>query len=162
METKAFFDEYFKLEGVPQERKATLASVELIDFIGYYQDNTSIFLMRYTEGSYTEDEKMITERFSKVFEQTYTRFLDLQKAEAREREAIKQASLDRVRGEIASMRTAKDLELITPLVWKELTALGVPFFRCGVFIIREDEEMVHAYLSTPDGKSVAALHLPFK
>ena len=59
------------------------------------------------------------------------------------------------------MRTAKDLERITPLVWKELTALGVPFFRCGVFIIREDEEMVHAYLSTPDGKSVAALHLPF-
>jgi signal transduction histidine kinase/ketosteroid isomerase-like protein len=160
-ETKEFFEEYFKVEGIPKERKAATASVNSIDIVGYFQANTSVFIMRYTEGVYTEDEKMITERFSKVFEQTYTRFLDLQKAEAREREAVKQASLDRVRGEIASMRTAKDLERITPLVWKELTALGVPFFRCGVFIIREDEEMVHAYLSTPDGKSVAALHIPF-
>ena len=100
-------------------------------------------------------------RFTRVFEQTYTRFLDLQKAEAREKEAIKQASLDRVRGEIASMRTTKDLERITPLIWKELTTLGVPFFRCGVFIIREDEKMVHAYLSKPEGTSVAALHIPF-
>ena len=82
--------------------------------------------------------------------------MDLQKAEIREKEAIKQASLDRVRGEIASMRTTKDLERITPLIWKELTTLGVPFFRCGVFIIREDEKMVHAYLSKPDGTSVAA------
>ena len=47
-------------------------------------------------------------------------------------EAIKQSSLDRVRGEIASMRTADDLSRITPVVWHELTALGVPFFRCGV------------------------------
>ena len=44
-------------------------------------------------------------RFAKVFEQTYTRFLDLQKAEAQALEAIKRASVDRVRAEIASMRT---------------------------------------------------------
>ncbi|MFZ0490560.1 MAG: ATP-binding protein [Salegentibacter sp.] len=107
------------------------------------------------------DAHDVFKRFTKVFDQTYTRFLDLQKAEAREKEAIKQASLDRVRGEIASMRTIKDLEHITPVIWKELTVLGVPFFRCGVFIIREDEEMVHAYLSKPDGTSVAAIHIPF-
>ncbi|WP_159039907.1 ATP-binding protein [Christiangramia fulva] len=107
------------------------------------------------------DAHDIFRRFTKVFDQTYTRFLDLEKAEAREKEAVKQASLDRVRGEIASMRTTKDLERITPVIWKELTVLGVPFFRCGVFIIREDEEMVHAYLSKPDGASVAAIHIPF-
>ena len=51
-------------------------------------------------------------RFGKVFEQTYTRFLDLQKAEAQAMEAIKRASVDRVRAEIASMRTTNDLERI--------------------------------------------------
>ncbi len=107
------------------------------------------------------DAHDVFRRFTKIFDQTYTRFLDLKKAEAREKEGIKQASLDRVRGEIASMRTTKDLERITPVIWKELTVLGVPFFRCGVFIIREDEEMVHAYLSKPDGASVAAIHIPF-
>ncbi len=100
-------------------------------------------------------------RFAGTFDLAYRRFEDLLQAEARGREAVKQASIDRVRAEIASMRSPKDLERITPLVWKELTVLGVPFFRCGVFIIKEEEEMVHAYLSTPTGKSLAALHIPF-
>ena len=47
----------------------------------------------------------VFKRFAKVFEQTYTRFLDLQKAEAQALDAVKRASVDRVRAEIASMRT---------------------------------------------------------
>ena len=101
------------------------------------------------------------ERFAKSFEQTYTRFLDLQKAEAQAKEATKQASLDRVRGQIASMRTAADLERITPLVWNELTTMNVPFIRCGVFIIDEPTEIVEVYLSAPDGHSLGVLHLQF-
>ncbi len=100
-------------------------------------------------------------RFAKVFDLTYRRFLDLQKAEARAREAKIDAGLDRVRAEIASMRSTEDLERITPLVWRELTTLEVPFFRCGVFIMDEENERVHTYLSTPDGKSLSVLHLPF-
>ena len=103
----------------------------------------------------------IFRRFGKVFEQTYTRFLDLQKAEAQAQEAIKRASVDRVRAEIASMRTTSDLERITPLVWNELTTVGVPFIRCGVFIMDEEQEKVHTFLSTPDGKAIATLHVPF-
>ena len=107
------------------------------------------------------DAHEIFKRFAKVFEQTYTRFLDLQKAEAQAREATKQASLDRVRGQIASMRTASDLERITPLVWNELTTMEVPFIRCGVFIIDEPTEIVEVYLSAPDGHSLGVLHLQF-
>jgi signal transduction histidine kinase len=104
----------------------------------------------------------LLERFAGVFDLAYRRFEDLQVAEAQAKAATKQASLDRVRAEIASMRSPKDLERITPLVWKELTTLGVPFFRCGIFIIKEEEEMVHAYLSTPTGESLAALHIRFE
>jgi signal transduction histidine kinase len=110
----------------------------------------------------SENSILLLQRFAKVFEQTYTRFLDLKNAEAREVIAIREASLDRVRGEIASMRTAEDLQRITPLVWRELTALGVPFFRCGLFIVDEPKEQIHFYLSTPDGKPLAALELDFK
>ena len=101
-------------------------------------------------------------RFAKVFQQTYTRFLDLQKAEMQAREAIKRASVDRVRAEIASMRTATDLERITPLVWNELTTLDVPFIRCGVFIMDEERQQVQTHLSTPDGKAIASFELPFE
>jgi signal transduction histidine kinase len=107
------------------------------------------------------DEKEIIRRFAVEFERTYTRFLDLKKAEAQAMEAIKRASVDRVRAEIASMRTTSDLERIQPLIWNELTTLGVPFIRCGVFIMMEEKHGVQAFLSTPDGKSIAAFHLPY-
>ena len=100
-------------------------------------------------------------RFAKVFEQTYTRFLDLQKAEAQAQEAIKRASVDRVRAEIASMRTLQDLDRITPLIWKELTTLSIPFVRCGVFIMNDEQQAIHTYLSTPDGRAIAAFELAY-
>ena len=86
-----------------------------------------------------------------------TRELELEQA----REALQQASLDRVRAEIASMRTAKDLERITPLIWRELKALEVPFIRCGVFIVDEANKSVGVFLTTPDGKALGVLHLAF-
>ena len=82
--------------------------------------------------------------------------------EQKRKEAIKQTSLDRIRGQIASMRSTEDLQRITPIIWHELTVLGVPFIRCGVFIIDEQKQIVQVYLSAPDGHSLAAMNLPFK
>jgi hypothetical protein len=115
----------------------------------------------FREAPFSDEARRVMQRFADVFHLAYTRYQDLQKAEARVRDAERQASLDRVRAEIASMRTAEDLQRITPLVWRELTSLGVPFSRCGVFIIDETAEHVRAYLSTPGGDSLAVLHLPF-
>ena len=75
---------------------------------------------------------------------------------------MKQATLDRVRAEIASMRTKQDLDRITPLIWNELTILGVPFVRCGVFIMDDKQQLVHTFLSTPDGKAIGAFHLDYE
>ena len=113
----------------------------------------------FTENELSEHELQIYRRFTSVLSITNKRYKDLKDAEERTRIAVREASLDRVRAEIASMRHADDLQHITPLVWRELLALGVPFFRCGVMILNEKEEMVGFYLSTPDGRSLAALHL---
>ena len=59
------------------------------------------------------------------------------------------------------MRTTTDLERITPLIWKELTTLNIPFIRCGVFIMDDTLQQIHTFLSTPDGKAIAAFHLPY-
>jgi hypothetical protein len=99
----------------------------------------------------SKEECNIILRFTRVFGLIYTRFLDLQKAEARAKDILKQTSLDRVRGQIASMRSVDDLNRITPLIWSELNTLGVPFIRCGVFIIDEDRQTIQMYLSAPDG-----------
>jgi len=117
------------------------------------------FVFAWTESRLSEEELKIFRRFTSVLSLTYRRYMDLKSTEARAREAEQQASLDRVRAEIASMRTTDDLNRITPLIWRELTNLGVPFFRCGVFIFDEPNAVAHAYLSTPLGKSLAALHV---
>ncbi|GAA4435307.1 hypothetical protein GCM10023188_27220 [Pontibacter saemangeumensis] len=118
-------------------------------------------LFAFTKDPLGADTCAVLQKFAAVFSLTYRRYLDLKIAEAQVSEAIRQASLDRVRAEIASMRTTSDLEKITPLIWNELTILGVPFIRCGVFIMDDGQQLIHTYLSTPDGKAIAAFRLPY-
>ncbi len=138
--------------------KAELIREHRIHSVAFFSQG---MILTTTPGPLPKESIKLLERFADVFNLTYTRFLDLQKAEAQAREAIKQASLDRVRGEIASMRTAEDLNRITPLIWRELKTLDVPFIRCGVFIIDEDNAVAQIYLTTPEGKSLGVLNLPF-
>jgi hypothetical protein len=131
-------------------------------FTGKAFKNSATFLVSYSEKKYSANEIDIIKRIGKVFEQAYVRFLDLQKAELQTREAIKRASVDRVRAEIASMRTTDDLERIIPLIWSELITLGVPFIRCGMFIMDEVQKQVQTLLSTPEGKAIASFQLPYE
>jgi signal transduction histidine kinase len=113
-------------------------------------------------GEISKESWDLLKRATAVFSFPYTRFQDLQKAEASAIAAMRQASLDRIRADISSMRHADDLDRITPLIFKELTVLGVPFIRCGVFIIHEKQEIVEAYLSSPEGESLGVLRLPYQ
>ena len=71
-------------------------------------------------------------RFGKVFQQTYTRFLDLQKAEAQARESQIEASLERVRSKALAMHSPNDLSETVNVFFKELKILGIIPIRCGV------------------------------
>jgi signal transduction histidine kinase len=118
-------------------------------------------LYAWSETPYNDAEIKILNRFATIIDLTFRRYIELQKSEANAREAVKQAALDRVRADIASMRTIADLDKITPLIWNELTILGIPFIRCGVFIMDDSQKLIHTFLSTPDGKAIAAFHLPY-
>ncbi|QMU28335.1 nuclear transport factor 2 family protein [Adhaeribacter radiodurans] len=161
-EKNRFFDHFFKYAPVPEDRRNIVYSSNGWAQSSMLMKTVALNIQNYDGVLYSEEQNNTLKRFGKVFEQTYTRFLDLQKAEAGAKEAVRQASLDRVRAEIASMRTTSDLERITPLIWKELSVLNVAFIRCGVFIMSEEQQQAHVYLSTPDGKAIAAFQLPFK
>ena len=66
----------------------------------------------------------IFKRFGKVFEQTYTRFLDLQKAEAQAREAQIEAALERVRARAMAMHRSEELNEVANEMRKQLGLLG--------------------------------------
>ncbi len=148
---------------IAERRVGFVENRRISDYAEYWNfaDFSEGSLLLVTHSPASEDTKTVLRKASQVFDLAYRRYRDLQKAEARAKEAIRQASLDRVRGEIASMRSTEDLNRITPLIWNELTALGVSFIRCGVFIIDEKSEIVDIYLSSPDGKSLGVMKLPF-
>lgn len=163
-EKNHFFKHLYRdtvLKNTPDERIKMIMAAPGIARSIVILNHSALTVMNYDMVPCTEEQNAILKRIGQVFDQAYTRFLDLQKAEVQASEARKQASLDRVRGQISGMRSTKDLDLITPLIWKELTTLAIPFIRCGVFIVDESTEHVISYLSTPDGRSLGRLKLAF-
>jgi hypothetical protein len=116
----------------------------------------------WTDKEMHEDELDIYRRFKTVLSLAYKRYKDLENAEERAQLAIKEASLDRVRAEIASMRNTNDLQRITPLIWKELRTLDISFVRCGVFIMNEITQEIQIFLSNREGAAIAAFDLPYE
>ncbi|MEO6669505.1 MAG: hypothetical protein ABIN36_08515, partial [Ferruginibacter sp.] len=64
-------------------------------------------------------------RFAKVFEQTYTRFLDLQKAEAQAKEAKIEAALEKVRSRSLAMHHANELGEVVVVIVEKIKELDI-------------------------------------
>jgi len=118
-------------------------------------------LYAWSEIPYNTEQINILKRFAGIIDLTFRRYLELQQSEANAKAAVRQAVLDRIRADIASMRTTSDLNRIIPLVWNELTILGIPFIRCGVFIMDNEHQLIHTFLSTPEGKAIGAFKIPY-
>ena len=96
----------------------------------------------------TDEDHSILRRFTKVFEQTYTRFLDLKKSEAQTREAQIEASLERVRAKAMAMHSSEDLTKTVGQLFLELDLLDVNILRCGVGRIHKDTRVVDLFTFT--------------
>jgi len=82
------------------------------------------YLHLVTGSKLKNEEEFLLARFTKVFEQTYARFLDLQKAEAQAREAQIEAALERIRGQVTAMKASAELLDIVVSMRKEFVTLG--------------------------------------
>src|SRR5690348_2755255 len=93
----------------------------------------------------------IFKRFGKVFEQTYTRFLDLQKAEAQAREAQIQLALERVRARTMAMHSSNELTEVTTLLFQQISSLGIKTWTTGFNVWSDDNNSWVDYVTNPDG-----------
>src|SRR5438045_9641291 len=57
----------------------------------------------------SDEAVILLERFANVFDLTFTRFIDLQKAEAQARESKIEASLEKVRARAMAMHDSEDI-----------------------------------------------------
>ncbi|HUZ61775.1 MAG TPA: hypothetical protein VMU83_23555, partial [Hanamia sp.] len=120
-----------------------------------YLKNTALTIANYDAEPYTEEQNAILRKFGNVFEQSYTRFLDLQKAEAQARETQIELGLERVRAKAMAMQSSEDVGSATAIVFNEITLLRVETMRCGITIIHPDKTAdVWAATTTNEGKEM--------
>ncbi|MDX1471534.1 MAG: hypothetical protein R3213_08560, partial [Flavobacteriaceae bacterium] len=119
-------------------------------------ENTSIFIINHHGVEFSEDENTILKRFASVFEQTYTRFLDLQRAEAQARESQIQLSLERVRAKAMAMRKSVELTEVLPVIFEQLDSLGVKTVWTHLTLIDLEKNTFTYRMTGRDGKRVFA------
>jgi serine phosphatase RsbU (regulator of sigma subunit)/coenzyme F420-reducing hydrogenase delta subunit len=135
-EKNKFYNELLSyIPGLPEASKDFYLSCPGLAALTVMFDNVSLYIENFSGIPYSEEDNKTLMRFGKVFQQTYTRFLDLQNAEAQAREAQIEAALERVRASAMAMHSSEDLALTVDTFFSELNALNVTPHRCGVGIV---------------------------
>ncbi|MDN3657275.1 ATP-binding protein [Ferruginibacter paludis] len=121
------------------------------------EKNTALFVDSWNTSSYNEDQIVVLKRAAKVFEQTYTRFLDLQKAEAQAREATIEAALEKVRSSSMAMHKSDELHSVIRVVTEQFAQLGFHFDTAN-FVTKYTDEGSYWYISTPGISTPAGMY----
>jgi len=100
-----------------------------------------------TKEPLTEEQLDIINKFSRAFDMTYTRFLDLQKAEAQAREAQIEAALERVRSGTMGMQKSTELRDAAAVLFQQAQALGARSFACGFNIWGEEKKTATLWMA---------------
>ncbi len=108
----------------------------------------------------TDEEKSILHRFAIEFERTYTRFLDLQKAEAQAREARIETALEKVRTYTMGMRSSEDLSEVASVMFEQMKELGGDLFAFGVVLCSKEKNMVEQWHSLADKGMISPFQVP--
>ncbi len=96
-------------------------------------------------------KKRYSYRFTIEFERTYTRFLDLQTAEAQARESQIQLALERVRARTMAMQKSDELTDVAELLFKQVNNLGIKTWTTGFNVWSEDNNFYTDYVTNPQG-----------
>jgi hypothetical protein len=104
---------------------------------------------------------LLLERFAKVFEQTYSRFLDLQRSEAQARESKIQLAMERVRARTMAMQKSDELSDAASLLFKQIADLGTTPWSSGFDIWEGDENGAMAWMANPDGSIGSPFLVPY-
>ncbi|WP_373495856.1 ATP-binding protein [Aquiflexum sp.] len=110
----------------------------------------------------SEEQALVLQRFARVFDQVYTRFLDLQKAEAQTREAQIEAALERVRSTSLAMHHSEELEKVVLVVYEQLVELRLVFDGTLIFIFDSDKRHITLWIATNRQPAPLKINLPYE
>ena len=151
-EKNKFYQDLFKLiPGLPEETLEYYFSCPGLAISTVLLENVGLYIENFSGIPYSEEENKTLMRFGKVFQQTYTRFLDLQKAEAQAREAKIEAVLERIRSRTMAMQKSDELTDVAGLLFKQVTDIGIKTWTAGFNVWSEDNNSYVDYITSPNG-----------
>src|SRR4030095_15728106 len=125
-EKNRFYQDLFKLiPGVPEETLEYYFSCPGLAISTVLLENVGLYIENFSGIPYTDEENNTLMRFGNVFQQTYTRFLDLQKAEAQAREAQIEAALEKIRSCSLAMHKSDEIKDVVAAVMEKMTELNI-------------------------------------
>ena len=163
-EKNKFYKKLIKhVPGIPDESKNFLFSCPGLAISFVLLDNVSLYIENFSGTPYTDYENATLMRFGNVFQQTYTRFLDLQKAEAQARESQIELGLERVRARAMAMQKSDELSELVDTVFKELTRLDFALTWCIINVIDVSTMSNTVWAANPDiNKAPESYHMLFE
>jgi signal transduction histidine kinase len=155
-EKNRFYQDLFKLiPGVPEETLEYYFSCPGLAISTVLLENVGLYIENFSGIPYSDEENKTLMRFGMVFQQTYTRFNDLQKAEAQAREAKIEAALERVRAKAMAMHKSEDLNDAVGVVFEELYKLNLGMSRCGIGILDKEKRNGDVYTTSISDQGTA-------
>ncbi len=152
--------EHTDYKTLPPELKNWILEQQYLTQSIAFAKKSGVGIHFHQQRTLTENEIDILKRFSKVFDQAYIRFLDLQKAEAQARESQIQLALERVRARTMAMQNSDELADAASLLFKQLDDLGIKSWSSGFNIWEDDGRSATINMCNPDGSIATPYHLP--
>lgn len=109
-------------------------------------------------GDISAESWDLLQRATSVFSLAYTRFSDLQQAEAQAREAKIEAALERVRSRTLAMQKSHELAETAAVLFKQLILLGIEPNRLYISIIKDDKGETEFWITHEDGSKVSMVY----
>ncbi len=115
-------------------------------------DTIGLYIENFEGIPYTDEENSILMRFGTVFQQSYTRFLDLQKSEAQTKEAQIEAALEKVRSRSLAMHKSEELNEVILEVHQKFKDLDISMESrvAVVAVFDEDSNDFNQYVASHD------------
>ncbi|MEO6548976.1 MAG: ATP-binding protein [Ferruginibacter sp.] len=160
----AFFNwafEHSDFKNFPDDRKQFVLESKCWTTSYAWVKHTGIQISNYAQESFAENENEILKRFARVFEQSYIRFLDLQKAEAQTREAQIETALEKVRSRSLAMHNTNELQEVVSVVLERMTDLNIEIDTININIYKEGSKELNLWTAAPGQKYAVPFHLPF-
>src|SRR6202007_704253 len=108
-----------------------------------------------------EESILLLERFAKVFDGTYTRFLDLQRAEEQTRESKIQLALERVRARTSAMQKSQELHEVIQLVFDQLQQLNFEIDVANFSLKYQETDDLDLWLAVAGAQYATKICIPY-